>query len=432
MNFKKILALILLTLTFFCSSCATVKGNQSTSNGDSYIQDDSDIDLDNSSDNSSDDRNDIMEIILNIDQADNIEIEVNQLLYLTVTTMNLRESVSWQVSNDCAFVTDYGWLIGQKPGECEVTASSSGISDSIFVTVVEPEVVINPYEDMTSQEFYANYTPASSYQDALFRSERGFMSGDISEQDQEPTLSSVMPNQNGKYFKNSNELYSADGNAYYVVDYSGNIVNAVYKGGAYVTLEDVAAYVYAFGNIPANYTSNKSGSPSSNKWGKYLRLNHSKFSGSTNSYPYEPELPNISGCGGNLQYYEIDIGTTGTDCDPKYDSVIYNNGSTITRGAARIVYSRFKNSLPVTDVNDKYVFYTYNHYNDFQEYLNYFGGWGEMFGNITGGGKISSKTDYNPTPYVSVILKDFSVLNATALTSYLKQSVENYFVSYAC
>jgi uncharacterized protein YxeA len=49
-----------------------------------------------------------------------------------------------------------------------------------------------------------------------------------------------------------------------------------------------------------------------------------------------------------------------------------------------------------------YVFYTYNHYNDFQEYLNYAGGWGEKFGNITGGGKISSTTDYNPTDYVEV------------------------------
>ena len=26
-----------------------------------------------------------------------------------------------------------------------------------------------------------------------------------------------------------------------------------------------------------------------------------------------------------------------------------------------------------------------------------------MFGNITGGGRISSKTDYNPTPYVPVV-----------------------------
>ena len=431
---KKLLALLILTCIFFCASCLPAQGSSGLDSGNSnYTSNDSDIDLNNSSDSSNNDSLDILEISLEIDQADNIEIEVNELLYLTVTTMNLTESVKWQVSNDCATITAYGWLIGQKAGSCEVIASSSGLSDSIFVTIVEPEVIINPYEDMSSQEFYANYTPATSYQDALFRTECGFMSGDISEQDQAPTLSSVMPKEKGKYLRNSNELYSNDGNAYYVIDYLGNIVNTVYKGGGYVTLEDVAAYVYAFGDIPANYTSKKSGSPSNSKWGKYLRLNHSKFSGSTYSYPYEPELPNISGCGGDLQYYEIDIGTTGTDCDPKYDSVIYNNGNSITRGAARIVYSRYyKNTTTqITDVEDKYVFYTYNHYNDFQEYLNYYGGWGETFGNITGGGKISSKTDYNPTPYVSVILKDFNVLNATALTTYFKQYFENNAPSYA-
>ena len=61
----------------------------------------------------------------------------------------------------------------------------------------------------------------------------------------------------------------------------------------------------------------------------------------------------------------------------------------------------------MTDPTDiVFVFYTYNHYNDFQEYLNYYGGWGEMFGNITGGGTLSSKRDYNPTPYVAVVLAE--------------------------
>ena len=44
---------------------------------------------------------------------------------------------------------------------------------------------------------------------------------------------------------------------------------------------------------------------------------------------------------------------------------------------------------------------------DFREYLNYYGGWGEMFGNVTGGGEYSSKTDCNPTPYVETAYKDF-------------------------
>ena len=75
------------------------------------------------------------------------------------------------------------------------------------------------------------------------------------------------------------------------------------------------------------------------------------------------------------------------------------------RGAARIVYARFhKNGNAIADPDIRFVFYTYNHYNDFQEYLGYKGGFGEIFGNITGGGKISSKTNYNPTPYVPCAL----------------------------
>lgn len=294
------------------------------------------------------------------------------------------------------------------------------ISNTLTIEILE-EITTDPYENVSKNEFYQNYTKATSSIDAYYRSLHGFMSGDISEQNQEPKISDYQPRQNGKLIRNTSALYSADGNTYYIVDAYGNVCNEIYRGGGYVTLEEVAAYVLAFGDIPANYISKKSGSPSSSIWGEYLRLNHSSFSGSTTKYPYEPELPNISGCGGDLYYYEIDLGTTGTDCDPEYDAVKYNNGYKITRGAARIVYTRYdKNKNNIIDINEKYVFYTYNHYNDFQEYLNYEGGWGEMFGNITGGGSISSKYDYNPTPYVEVERTDFTI----STTNYLLVQLE--------
>ena len=46
-----------------------------------------------------------------------------------------------------------------------------------------------------------------------------------------------------------------------------------------------------------------------------------------------------------------------------------------------------------------------NHYNDFQEYLKYEYGWVEIFGNITGGGTISSTdpSQCNPTPNVETV-----------------------------
>lgn len=296
-------------------------------------------------------------------------------------------------------------------GEAIVIAKHGVFESNQVVIEILEKISIDPYINVTSAEFYANYTPATSSIDAYYRSLHGFMSGDISPQDQEPTKAFYQPMENGKYIRNTDAIYSKDMNTYYIVDGYGNVVNKIYRGGGYVTLEEVAAYVLAFGDIPANYVSKKSGSPSSSIWGKYLRLNHSQFSGSTSQYPYEPELPNISGCGGDLYYYEIDLGTTGTDCDPGYAVVEYNNGNKITRGAARIVYTRYdRNKNEIIDINEKYVFYTYNHYNDFQEYLNYEGGWGEKFGNITGGGSLSSKYDYNPTAYVTVERKSFEEL----------------------
>jgi len=284
------------------------------------------------------------------------------------------------------------------------------------VVEINPNTISSdPYTNVSSSSFHnANtYEKATSYKDAQYRTNHNLMSGDITTPDQAPTIASNRPyyTDNGKtvYYRNSTVLFLDSGNTYIVFDADGYVVNLIYKGGAYITLEEVAAYVMAFGDVPANYTTDKSPSPSSSSWKSYLRANHSYFSGSTTKYPYEPVLPNISGCGGSYRYYEIDIGTTGTDCDPNYASKIYNNGTTITRGAARIVYARYTDSsyTEFEDINKRYVFYTYNHYNDFQEYLNYQYGWGEMFGNVTGGGTLSSKTDYNPTDYVAVGTRSF-------------------------
>ena len=277
-------------------------------------------------------------------------------------------------------------------------------SETVTIPGTEDPITEDPYVNVDVDEFYANYTPAISYMDAYYRTLHGLMSGSIDEQDQKPTTSAYRPTSGGKYIRNNVYIFSEDGNTYYVVDCYGEIAFSVYKGGAYVILEEVAAYVFAFGEPPANHNSNKKASPSQSIWGIYLRVNNTKFSGDTSKYRYEPVLPRISGCGGDLVYYEMDIGTTGTDCDPSYAIVPYNNGKKITRGAARIVYScEDRNGNDIIDLDERYVFYTYNHYNDFQEYLNYAGGWGEMFGNITGGGQLSSNTNCNPTPYVEVV-----------------------------
>ena len=294
---------------------------------------------------------------------------------------------------------------------------------------LDPRDYPDPYAEVNKEEFYASYEPAKDYVDAYYRTLHGLMSGSIEPQDQYATLAEYRPSENGVYLKNTDTYYSEDGNTYALLDAYGNVASFIYKGAAYVVLEEVAAYVFAFGEIPANHSESKKTKPTESIWGEYLRVNHTKFSGDTSKYPYEPILPRISGCGGDYQYYEMDIGTTGTTCDPSYSAVIYNNGSRITRGAARIVYSRFdRNGNKIIEADEKYLFYTDNHYNDFREYLNYEGGWGEIFGNITGGGTLSSKTDYAPTQYPEVSCASFSQYNREAAFVFIIHIKEELFV----
>lgn len=329
---------------------------------------------------------------------------------------NLISTYSFETSNKPTYyinqretvikLTDENTVIGLNPGTASIYAILDNmISNTLSITISDTD----PYTNVNTTTFYNNYSKAISYSDAKYRSNHYLMSGSIEEQDQDPTISNQRPIEDDKYVRNTTYNFLDSDNTYAVLDYSGNITNYIYKDGAYTTLEEVAAYVMAFGDIPKNYTSNKSANPSQNSWGKYLRLNHSYFTCNTTNYPFEPLLPNAVkySTNGDLYYYEIDIGTTGTDCDPKYTPVNYNTGTRITRGAARIVYARYKGNdgNTISNLNDRYVFYTNNHYNDFREYLNYENGWGEIFGNITGGGTISSKTNYNPTPYVESIQK---------------------------
>ena len=319
-----------------------------------------------------------------------------------------------RISSFAALLAAIFLLVGSFSG-CDILADIMELPATVETDGGAGDKNIDPYANVKKSEFYADYKPAESFSDAYFRTLHGFMSGSLTVSEQEPEVSKLRPALNGMYIRNSDNLYSAGDKAYTVVDAYGNEVFTVYRGGAYITLEEVAAYVYAFGDVPANYVDSKKTDPEDSIWGEYLRLNHSAFSGNTEKYPYEPVLPNISGCGGELYYYEIDIGTTGTDCDPSYVARIYNDGTRITRGAARIVYTRYdKNRDNIIDPDEKYLFYTYNHYNDFQEYLNYYGGWGEMFGNITGGGQISSKSNYNPTPYVPSILAELPGVHVAA------------------
>ncbi len=299
----------------------------------------------------------------------------------------------------------------QEPNDSnnEDTNNDEDNKDNIIVSCNHGDS--DPYKNISKTEFYNSYTTACCNTDAQNRSKHGLLSGSLQVPGQYAKEAENRPKLNGKFVRNTAAVYIDDGNTYLVLGANGKEVMRIHKSGGYITLEEVAAYMYAFGGsgqIPANYISKKKGKPNSSIWGEYLRVNHSYFIGDTDKYPYEPELPDISGCGGDLRYYEMDIGTTGTST-PGYPPEPYIEGNSINRGAARIVYARQDlNGNGEYEQDEVYVFYTHNHYNDFREYLNYYGGWGEMFGNVTGGGEYSSKYKANPTPYVPTDYADFA------------------------
>ncbi len=399
---------------------------------------------------------------LTIENGGRITLAVGDSLQLhTNVPAAYQDELTWLSSSDAVDVTDDGYVTARETGKALVSVSHGDLSDRTLIEVVEatdaPETTpdTTPDGSETAGETESEtggesggdsgttpesrptipeaegspegYTPAASLEEALDRASRGEIAGYDFVPDQAPVVEPDRPMVGGQYIRNTDTLYDGE-DTYIVVDAQGREVFRVYRGGGYITLEEIAAYLYAFGDIPANYVSSKVTNVGSSMWGEYLRGNHSKFSGSTSKYPYEPELPRISGCGGDLQYYEIDIGTTGTDCDPGYAVTIYNNGTKITRGAARIVYARFdSNGNRVIDPDEKYIFYTYNHYNDFQEYLNYYNGWGDMFGNITGGGTLSSKYDYNPTPYIQTALESLSRMRTARTTVAIILPYDPYF-----
>ncbi len=258
----------------------------------------------------------------------------------------------------------------------------------------------DPYIGVSKESFYANYKPATSFEDAYFRSKHYFMSGDISSISHLPNSSAAIK-EDGVYLKNAVANYEVDSDGNYV-SYEINNLNGesykIYYGGAYCTIEEIAAYIFAFGDVPANYIPSKSASLSLIKstWGEYLRLNQTTFSGDTDKYKTEPLLTGIKD---KLKYYESDHGSNGGfECGGTVEK--YNDGTRkIKRGTCRFVYSYSNKDNSKFRLEDRHVFYTYNHYNDFQEYLNYEGGFTARFGNESAGNDYNEVNENKkPTP----------------------------------
>ena len=255
-----------------------------------------------------------------------------------------------------------------------ISSSISSYTSSSSISSIQ-----DPYTNISSSTFYSSYTPATSYIDSYYRTKHGFMSGSIDLSFTSTTSNfSSQPKEDNKYVKYYTSSYEDNGNTYVVYDYNLNVVDKIYKGGGYVTVNQVASYIQAFGDVPGNYFAQKTVN-SSSIWGQYSRYNHSYFSNDTTKYTTEPDLP---GSGTLYDYYELDIGGKN-----------YNNSTNtkITRGTLRIVYSRYNYGLTsLVSNSERKVFYTYDHYYNFQEYLNYQDGFGEKFGYNSSTKKISS------------------------------------------
>ena len=171
------------------------------------------------------------------------------------------------------------------------STSSSVISSSSSTYTYEPvqyikvddnPINIDPYVGLSHDEFYRNYTEATSYEDALLRTKYGFISGSI---DYNSNLHESNTIYEGKDFlKFGNYTYGINSNnevVSYNINYTNGSSKTIYKGAGYVALEEVAAYILAFGEVPANnnYNKNKTGqSQSIAKWGKYGRVNVGRYS----------------------------------------------------------------------------------------------------------------------------------------------------------
>jgi len=252
-----------------------------------------------------------------------------------------------------------------------------------------------------------NYTRATSYEDAMYRTNHFLISGDVKDTPEEAAYTiNHFPNRRYK----SLAAYRIDEGQYeynpdlsfksYTINNLEGKNKDIYYGAAYVTLEDVAAYLFAFAEAPANWKSSKSTSVSTN-WDVYERANNSYFSANTDDYMYEPDVPRTDFDGersgeGIYKYYEIDFGYTQVDWTLGYTNykAPYNNGNKITRGPVRFVYTARDTEDNVgaqhIPLEHRHVFLTYNHYNDFVEYLNYENGWGVPFGWMSAGNEYCS------------------------------------------
>lgn len=129
--------------------------------------------------------------------------------------------------------------------------------------------------------------------------------------------------------------------------------------------EEVAEYYASYRSFPPNYFANEEAAMA---YGTNGRIVSTYYSGKRHSYDYTVKLGTFNVTSGG-SYYEFDIDLTGR----------YNTGSSISRGAGRVVVV----ADGITDYgSDPVCYYTADHYADFKEYYNFYQGWSPLFAGV--------------------------------------------------
>lgn len=262
-------------------------------------------------------------------------------------------------------------------------------------------------EKFTNSQYWVDKGYALNYEQAKQNTNNFLTSGYNLETDylleyyQDPIV-----DENLTSYRVADMRYGDDGNSFQINMIDGSKGPVIYKGCAYTYVEDIAAYILAFNDVPVNMAYDKNDTYEAiSDWGENGRVNYNFYSNDNDkSYLYETEVSTHRYLFDPIEntndyyyaYYESDYGASVGNDEPyemqtNYSTSKYNDGTDINRGTLRFVYTKFytnyehskKKTAEITNTYDRNVFFTTNHYNDFQQYLNYYGGWSLRFGNTT-------------------------------------------------
>ena len=158
------------------------------------------------------------------------------------------------------------------------------------------------------------------------------------------------------------------------------VVETIYKGGVYTDSNEVAYYINAFGECPANYVLYTSGNYSYfpdgalskteamkdayNTYGNKGRL-YTYYSRLDGYVPYVP----VDTSGSDFHYWEVDIAVTDA----------YASSTSFNRGAGRLIVFPDGVTTDGYEDNKTFIVKTLDHYRHAREFANYLEGWGANF-----------------------------------------------------